>query len=233
MNMNLVTTIQALETLTTHQYLAVCLDDGKVANNGEEASGILLGKPANGDFATVGYMGEIDFLAGAAISKGDKVTVTTSGYFVTANSGDHTVIGFSKEAVTSGTIGTGIFSFSNSVRQNAPTNLSVTCALAATTKTAYALADNKNADNGEETNGFTIAALSSGDTGEIVVCGICVATSDPALCTSAGDAITVTTSGYIKPGDSGDYIVGRAIENIGSNSTGNIVFSGQGYYLSV
>lgn len=233
MNLNLTTTVQAKETLTSHQYLAFCLDDGKIANTGEEACGILLNKPANNDFATIAYLGEIDFIAGAAISLGDKLTVTTSGYFITANSGDHTSVGIAKEAVTSGSIGTGIFGFANSTRATAPTHQSVTCALAATAYTAYALSDNKNADNGEETCGFVISALNSGDTGDMCVAGICTATSDPALCTSAGDAITVTTSGYIKPGDSGDYIVGRAMQNIGSNSTGNINFAGQGYYLCV
>ena len=231
--MKLTTTIKALEALTGGQYFAFCLDDGKLANNAEEATGILLNKPASGDFASVAYAGEVDYRAGAAIAAGAKLTVTTSGYFITADSQDDTVIGEAKTAITSGGIGTGFFCFPNNVRQTAPTAQSVTCALAATAYTAYCLKDNKNADNGEETNGFVTSALNSGDTGEMCVTGICVATSDPALCTSAGDAITVTTSGYIKPADSGDYIVGRAMANIGSNSTGNIVFAGQGYYLSV
>ena len=109
-NVLLKTTFRALENLDTHQYQAITLADGKVANNGAEATGILINKPKNGEFATCGHFGEMKFRAGATIAADAKLTVTTSGYFVTVGSGYH-LVGRSKIAVTSGSVGTGFFDF--------------------------------------------------------------------------------------------------------------------------
>jgi len=105
-----VTTIQALEDLNTHQYQAIALDDGEIANSGQEAVGILINKPKNGEHAEIAYEGEIKFRAGGAISIHKPITVTTSGYFVDAGSG-YFVVGRAKATVTSGSIGTGLFNF--------------------------------------------------------------------------------------------------------------------------
>jgi len=105
-------TIVALEALDTHQYQAVALDDGKVANNGSEAIGILLNKPKINEHATLAYKGISKFRAGGAITKGKRMTVATSGYFTTAGSGYYTV-GRALETVTSGSIGVGAFDFTN------------------------------------------------------------------------------------------------------------------------
>ena len=113
-NVGFKTTIQALEDLSTHQYHAIALDDGKVANNGVEAGGILLNKPKNNEHATLAWFGELKFRAGAAVTAGTRMQVTTSGYFITAASGYYNV-GRAKAAVTSGSIGTGFFDFSNPV----------------------------------------------------------------------------------------------------------------------
>jgi len=106
------TSIQAGEDLNTsgHQFHAIALDDAKLANNGLEASGILLGKPKNKEGLTLGYIGELKFAAGAGISAGVRLTVATSGWFTSAVSGDYAV-GRCKSSVTSGSIGTGIFNF--------------------------------------------------------------------------------------------------------------------------
>lgn len=105
------TTIQALEDLSSHQYHAIALDDGLVANNSKEAGGILLNKPKNLEHATLCREGECKFRAGGAAAIGNRLRITTSGYFVTADSGYYTV-GRAKSAVTSGSIGTGFFNFS-------------------------------------------------------------------------------------------------------------------------
>ena len=232
MNQRFSTTIQALEDLSTYQYLAICVDDGKLANNGEEATGILLNKPAINEFATIAYIGEIDFLAGAAVSKGDKLTVATSGYFITADSSD-TIVGEAKESITSGSIGIGIFAFPNASVPSRRGQYAVTCTLATATGVAYNLKDNQVAVNGEEACGVIVSALTSGQTGEITVFGICQGLGDVAHASSAGDSLTVTTSGYFLPADSGDYICARALGNIGSNSLGDIFFFSPGAYLSV
>lgn len=120
-------TIQAKEDLNTHQFQAVALDDGKVANDGSEAAGILINKPKTNEHATIAYQGISKFRAGAAISKGAGLTIATSGYLATAvaakisvtslgadvtvvDSGSR-VVGTALAAVTSGSIGSGMFDF--------------------------------------------------------------------------------------------------------------------------
>ena len=124
-------TVQALEALDTHQYQAVTLADGKVANNGAEANGILINKPKINEHASVAYQGISKFRAGGAISANADMTVVLSGNLLTAinavftvdsataganvsatNSGA-SVVGIALAAVTSGSIGTGLFDFAN------------------------------------------------------------------------------------------------------------------------
>lgn len=113
-NKVLITTLTAGEDLYAdgYRYHAIALDDGKLAVNGREAAGILVNKPKTGEALTLAYEGELKYAAGAGISKAAKLTVTTSGWFITAGSGDW-IVGKSKVAATSGSIGTGIFNFVN------------------------------------------------------------------------------------------------------------------------
>lgn len=110
------TTIQALEDLSAYQYHAIALDDGKKAANGKEAGGIILNKPKANEHAELGVIGEFKFRAGEAITAGTRVRVTTNGWFVGADSGYYNV-GRALVAVTSGSIGRGLFDFSNPVYQ--------------------------------------------------------------------------------------------------------------------
>ena len=104
------TTIKAGEDLSDRQYHAIALDDGEIADNSHEAGGILINKPKENEFLTLGIDGEIKYRAGAAVAIGNRLRVTTSGYFVKADSGYYT-IGRAKSAITSGSIGTGLFDF--------------------------------------------------------------------------------------------------------------------------
>lgn len=110
-NWQIGTTIKAEEDLTGCQYHGISLDDGELAVNGLEASGILLNKPKSGEFLTLGWLGEFKFHAGEAIAIAKRLTVTASGFFTEATSGDY-FIGRAKSAVTSGSYGTGFFNFS-------------------------------------------------------------------------------------------------------------------------
>ncbi|HPA76877.1 MAG TPA: hypothetical protein PK888_13795, partial [Deltaproteobacteria bacterium] len=114
-NKVLITTLTAGEDLYAdgYRYHAIALNDGKLAVNGEEASGILLNKPKSGEHLELGYGGEMIFAAGQALTAGDKVTVTTSGWFMKADSLDpgDIIVGEVKANVTSGSLGTGIFWF--------------------------------------------------------------------------------------------------------------------------
>lgn len=107
--------MEAKEDLDTHQYHAVSCADGKIANNGAEASGILMNKPKNGEAASVGSQNELAFQSGGAIAANGKITVATSGYLVAAGSGDHVIGSNGQVAVTSGSIGRGFFNFATPV----------------------------------------------------------------------------------------------------------------------
>lgn len=230
-NVRLTGSFQAAEDMRTLQYFAVALNDRKLANTAEEASGILMNKPNENDHGSLAYSGELKYKAGAAVSAGDKLTVTTSGWFTTAESLD-CVVGEAKVAVTSGSIGTGIFSFPAARDVKAQyTQQSATPADALLAGIAYCHRDFLPADNGEEASGVALSAVSSGVSGKVAVSGVCNAIM--ADTTSAGDVLTVTTSGYFSAGDSGDYICARALTNIASGVTGETLFTGIGYYLSV
>lgn len=220
------TTFQAAEDLNTHLYHAIALNDCKIANTAEEASGILLSKPESGEFGRLAYCGEIKFKAGGAISQGDKLTVATSGYFTTAESND-AVLGEAKAAVTSGSVGTGIFEFANVTDKRANYSMmdfTPKCTVIA--GVAVALNDSLVANTGGEADGVALGALTSGTASEVAVFGIVPVRMDPAKVSSAGDALTVTTSGYFTVAASDSYICAKALANIGSNATGNAFFTG-------
>jgi hypothetical protein len=220
------TTIQIAEDLSAAGciYHAIALNDSKLANGPYETSGILLNKPESGQYATIGLSGEMRFAAGGAISAGGKITVATSGWFVSAGSASG-VVGECKVTVTSGSIGTGIFFFGSATKpQNFTTN--VTAAVNVPAGFAYALNDNKQADNGGEFSGVTVAAIASGYTGDIVVCGLVTITADPATAITAGAKIKAVTSGYFSPCDSGYFVCGQAITAIGSAATGQAFIIG-------
>jgi hypothetical protein len=86
---------------------------GLLANNGKTASGILLphSKPKSGEFGSAGYMGQMRFRAGLAVSVGAYLTVTTSGYIITNPTSGYYAVGRCFEAAASGGMGVGIFNF--------------------------------------------------------------------------------------------------------------------------
>lgn len=221
------TTITAGEDLNTsgHRYHAIALDDGKLANNAEEASGILINKPKSGEFLTLGYGGEMTFAAGAAITAGDKLTVTTSGWFTAAGSSS-VVIGECKANVTSGSLGTGIFYFPAGTGRT-PENIVISLAA----KDAILLGmgvDIKTmavAGNGRDVQAIAQEAVSSGATVQLLLQG--KGTGRMSNTTSVGDNFFCTTSGYLNPAPvSGSIISGFALANIASGQTGNIYFYG-------
>jgi len=105
-NWNVKFTFTAAEALNTvgHEGVAIALADNKVANDGKEASGILWDKPASGQNGSIVMIGVGKGRAGGALTAGANVTVSTSGYFTAAASGDY-VAGIAMEAVTSGSLG--------------------------------------------------------------------------------------------------------------------------------
>lgn len=210
---------------TGKQYHAFAVADGQLANNAEEASGILMNKPADNAFAEIGYAGEMKFAAGNAIAKGGKVSIASSGWFTAADSYD-TVVGESKTAVTSGSIGTGWFFFGPIVDRATAWHTAKTAKDTYIPGVGIALDDMEVADNGQECAGVATGAVSSGAAIDLAILGKVTIQADPAFCSSDGDLLTVTTSGYFIPCQSGYYACARALANIGSNATGAAFFSG-------
>jgi hypothetical protein len=105
-NWNVKAVFTATEDLNTegHEGVAVALVDGKVANDGQEATGILYDKPQNGQNGSMIILGIGKGRAGGALTAGQRVTVSTSGYFTAAASGDYHC-GRAFEAITSGSLG--------------------------------------------------------------------------------------------------------------------------------
>jgi hypothetical protein len=83
---------------------------GDIAGTVGAAAGILQNKPKSGEEASLAYLGMSKFRAGGAVSQGDELTVTTSGWVTAASSGDRTV-GRARFAASSGAVGRGVFNF--------------------------------------------------------------------------------------------------------------------------
>lgn len=216
----LVSPIPVLEDLDTHLYVAFAVVDGKVANSAHEASGILLSKPKNGEAGQIGYVGEMKFKAGGALTKGDKITVTTSGYFTSAGSADVNV-GECLRDVTSGSVGTGLFAFQ--ANPNVPAGFvhSVTAADAITAGKPYALVDNKLANTPAEADAIAPAAISSGSTGIVYLCGKSAATLANSY--GVGHRVMATTSGYFTTVTSG-YVSNALVTTAATSGEQGAVF---------
>lgn len=105
-NINWKATFVAGEALNTegHQGVAIALDDGKVANTPQEATGVLYDKPASGQHGSMIIFGLAKGRVGPAVAKGARLSVALSGYFVTATSGNNDCAR-AWEAITSGSLG--------------------------------------------------------------------------------------------------------------------------------
>lgn len=101
--------VVAGQDLTGEQYQAVGIA-GTIVGTPSLALGILQEAPASGEDASVAYQGRIKAKAGGAITAGNRLTVTTSGY-VTAVGSNELGVGTALETVTSGSVFEGIFNF--------------------------------------------------------------------------------------------------------------------------
>jgi len=111
-NQNLTYTFTAAEALdnlvsgTGQIYKAIALNDQKIANNGEECSGILIFGAKSGEHSTIVLSGVTKAVAGGAIAAGGAVTVSTSGYVTAGDSGSYIIGRNLDTAVASGAVGT-------------------------------------------------------------------------------------------------------------------------------
>ena len=96
---------------TGHLFKAVALDDGRIAQNGREAGGILLYGGKREEHVTLAYAGIIRFVAGEDIGRGERLTVRSEGYFCVAKTGEYVVGRCLDALVEKYRIGTGMFNF--------------------------------------------------------------------------------------------------------------------------
>ena len=90
-----------------HKAVAV---GGTIAANNQTAIGLLKSKGKTGEGVTLAYLGEMKAYAGAAITIGDRLMITTSGFVILGTSGT-LPIGKALEAANSGDLFRGIFNF--------------------------------------------------------------------------------------------------------------------------
>ena len=83
-------TIQAGANLEGQQHKVVVVA-GTIAASNTAAIGVLTSQPNSGQNGTVAAQGHMKGYAGAAISAGARIKVTTSGYLATVGSGDGSV----------------------------------------------------------------------------------------------------------------------------------------------
>jgi len=103
-NKNWFLTFEAAEDLSSLEYQIVTIADDKIANDGQEATGVLVSKPKSGEHGSIMFMGIGKARAGGAIAKNGVFKTVTSGYISAATSGGW-VNGRALEAITSGSIG--------------------------------------------------------------------------------------------------------------------------------
>ena len=98
--------LDSLVSGTGQIYKAIALVDRKIANSGEETSGILTFGAKSGEHSTIAVSGVVKAVAGGAIAAGGACTVATSGYITAGDSGDYIIGRNLDTAVASGAVGT-------------------------------------------------------------------------------------------------------------------------------
>lgn len=107
------TTLAAGQSLEADSVLhkAVAIG-GTIAATNVTAVGLIKSKAANGNAVSVAYNGEMKGWAGAAITAGSRLAVTTSGYLITTTD-SRASVGRALETAASGDLFRGLFDFVN------------------------------------------------------------------------------------------------------------------------
>ncbi len=97
------------QDLRGHQYKAIAIG-GTLAVDSPQSSGLIQTHTDSGEDGAHRPFGRSRFIAGGAVALGNRLLVTSGGWLVAAASGD-TSVGFAEAAVTSGSVGRGVFNF--------------------------------------------------------------------------------------------------------------------------
>jgi len=228
-------TIQASEALTdiaagTGELNKAVSNLGKIAADGQSALGLLKYGADDGGHVALGFAGQMKYVAGEAITAAAQLSVTGSGYLRVATSGD-TVVGRALTvSVASGAVGTALFDFSTPhkllvgsghVSNNGLFGFTAQADLTvagAANKIVNAHSGDFCAD-GNDASGVLITGTVSGSTSfmrftdavDVVAGGVLL----------AGQSLTAAASGFCTAGNSGDLILGRALEASAAGNSGS------------
>lgn len=89
--------------LSGSQYKAIQID-GTLATNNSDVAGILQNKPENGEDAGLGILGRTRYVAGGAVTKGNRLQVQSGGW-LTAVASNQFGIGTALNTISSGGVG--------------------------------------------------------------------------------------------------------------------------------
>jgi hypothetical protein len=89
--------------LSTFQYKIVTVS-GTLAAANATALGVLQNKPKSGESARVAYSGHMKAIVGAAVTAGDELSVTTSGYLITNATSVGGIVGKAMKTAGSGAL---------------------------------------------------------------------------------------------------------------------------------
>lgn len=206
---------------TGHINKAVSNRDGDIASNGLDAVGMLYYGGKDNEHISFAFMGIMKATAAAAISSKDTLlTVTTSGYVKPATDGDY-VVGRALSTANSGSVFDGLFDFSAPyLYQSAVDNFEFT-AQADLSSGANKFVDIANGDFAATSNvagGVLSTGTTSGGTCECIVDGVVEVKAGGVI--GAQDSLKVA-SGWAVAADSGDLIVGRALDASASGNSGS------------
>jgi hypothetical protein len=226
---------------TGHIYKAINVASGQITGDAQAAGGILTQPATNGSNIAFTVAGVAKYTAGGTVSANNELTVTTSGYFTAAASGDY-IVGKAYADSTSGSVGTGMFDFSKNPKVDTTSAYIATyetVGVAATEDLSGAVSKAISgagviADGSNEALGILEAATNSGATGLIRPTGLVPWKAGNVI--GIGDSLKVT-SGWALAADSGDLVVGRAMQasaagNSGSTFTAAVDFASPHYATS-
>jgi hypothetical protein len=201
---------------------------GNIAATGSSAAGLLQYGARSGQQVTVGWHGEMQYIANAAIVAGMPLSVTTSGYLKAAASGDLVVGRNSEIAATSGSPARGQFNFANAWRYTPDSYTQdglFGFATAADLTVAGAVGKAVYINSGDfhdgvvrHASGVLVEGATSGGTAKAIAVGPVLVRAGNVV--TAGRNLTTSNSGHFIHATSGTLVVGKALAASAAGNSG-------------
>ena len=229
MHLSLVSAIDMSGTVrgTGVLYKAVTMA-GNIASVGSGAAGLLQIGAKSGQNITVGWHGEGQYIASAAVVAHGLLAVTTSGYLGVPNSGDWVVGRNAEIAATSGSVARGTFDFPGAYQWRPDSHnidglfgfataadLTVANAVG---KAVYAASGDFHSGVIQQATGVLVTGATSGGTAIAKIAGIVPVRAGAVI--TIGRNLTTTNSGHFIHATSGTLVVGKAVAASAAGNSG-------------